>query len=256
MRLRRCGPLTGRHVVVSAGGTREPIDLVRFLGNRSSGRQGVAVAGAAVRLGARVTVVSANIDDQVLEPLRHRGPGEVDIVAVGTALELSDAVRAAAGDADAVVMAAAVADYRPAAVAASKLRKHELDAAGVGGPPRIELVENPDVLAGLAADPPRRDGGRTLLVGFAAETGDEAEVLAHGRAKARRKGADLLAVNAVGHDVGFGDVPNSLVILDSEGGELARARGTKEEVASVLMNLVVERLVPPPRAVPDATTGP
>ena len=250
------GPLTGRHVVVSAGGTREPIDPVRFLGNRSSGRQGVAVAVAAARLGARVTVVSANIDDQVLEPLRHRGPGEVDIVSVGTALELSDAVRAAAGDADAVVMAAAVADYRPAAVAASKLRKHELDAAGVGGPPRIELVENPDVLAGLAADPPRRDGGRTLLVGFAAETGDEAEVLAHGRAKARRKGADLLAVNAVGHDVGFGDVPNSLVILDSEGGELARARGTKEEVASVLMNLVVERLVPPPRAVPDATTGP
>ena len=233
--------LSGRHVVVSAGGTREPIDPVRYLGNRSSGRQGAAVARAAVERGARATLVAANVADDVLAVL----PGGVEVVPVGTAMELRDAVRRAARDADAVVMAAAVADYRPVEAAASKIKKRGLRSGGEAGATRlsIELVENPDILAGLVADPPRSDGGRTLVVGFAAETGDDdGDVLAHGAAKARRKGADLLAVNAVGERTGFGDVPNAVVVLDCRGREVARARGSKTDVARALIDLVARRL--------------
>lgn len=236
--------LAGRHVVVSAGGTREPIDPVRYLGNRSSGRQGVAIAAEAARLGARVTLVAANIEAEVLRAL----PARVEVVQAPTALELREAVRCAAVDADVVVMAAAVADYRPAQVRASKVKKHSLHqgtAASAGAGVSIELVENPDVLAELVSDPPRREG-RALVVGFAAETGDdEGDVLAHGAAKARRKGADLLAVNAVGQDRGFGDVPNHVVILNREGEPVAEAGGSKTEVARALMGLVAARLDPP-----------
>ena len=237
--------LSGRHVVVSAGGTREPIDPVRYLGNRSSGRQGAAVARAAVERGARATLVAANVADDVLAVL----PGGVEVVPVGTAMELRDAVRRAARDADAVVMAAAVADYRPAATSASKIKKRVeargLRDDGAEGAARlsIELIENPDILAELVADPPRDDGGRTLVVGFAAETGDaEGDVLAHGAAKARRKGAGLLAVNAVGERTGFGDVPNAVVVLDDQGREVARAEGSKTDVARALVDLVARRL--------------
>ena len=237
--------LSGRHVVVSAGGTREPIDPVRYLGNRSSGRQGAAVARAAVERGARATLVAANVADDVLAVL----PGGVEVVPVGTAMELRDAVRRAARDADAVVMAAAVADYRPAAASASKIKKRVeargLRDDGAEGAARlsIELIENPDILAELVTDPPRGDGGRTLVVGFAAETGDaEGDVLAHGAAKARRKGADLLAVNAVGERTGFGDVPNAVVVLDDQGREVARAEGSKTDVARALVDLVARRL--------------
>ena len=234
--------LSGRHVVVSAGGTREPIDPVRYLGNRSSGRQGAAVARAAVERGARATLVAANVADDVLAVL----PGGVEVVPVGTAMELRDAVRRAARDADAVVMAAAVADYRPAAASASKIKKHGLRSGRTdGGAARlsIELIENPDILAELVADPPRDDGGRTLVVGFAAETGDaEGDVLAHGAAKARRKGAGLLAVNAVGERTGFGVVPNAVVVLDDQGREVARAEGSKTDVARALVDLVARRL--------------
>ena len=233
--------LSGRHVVVSAGGTREPIDPVRYLGNRSSGRQGAAVARAAVERGARTTLVAAYVAGDVLAAL----PGEVEVVPVGTAMEMRDAVRRAARDADAVVMAAAVADYRPAEAAASKIKKRGLRSGGEAGATRlsIELVENPDILAGLVADPPRGDGGRTLVVGFAAETGDDdGDVLAHGAAKARRKGADLLAVNLVGERTGFGDVPNAVVVLDCRGHEVARARGSKTDVARALIDLVARRL--------------
>lgn len=237
--------LSGRHVVVSAGGTREPIDPVRYLGNRSSGRQGAAVARAAVERGARATLVAANVADDVLAVL----PGGVEVVPVGTAMELRDAVRRAARDADAVVMAAAVADYRPAAASASKIKKRVeargLRDDGAEGAARlsIELIENPDILAELVADPPRDDGGRTLVVGFAAETGDaEGDVLAHGAAKARRKGAGLLAVNAVGERTGFGDVPNAVVVLDDQGREVARAEGSKTDVARALVDLVARRL--------------
>ena len=239
------GALSGRHVVVSAGGTREPIDPVRYVGNRSSGRQGVAAACAAVERGARVTLVAANVADDVLAVLATL-TREVEVVAVGTAVELHDAVRRAARDADAVIMAAAVADYRPVEVSASKIKKHGLQrGAAADGDARltIELVENPDILASLVADPPRRDGERMLTVGFAAETGDaEGDVLAHGAAKARRKGADLLAVNAVGERLGFGDVPNSIVILDNRGYEVARVEGSKIDVARVLIDLVASRL--------------
>ena len=234
-------PLDG-HVVVSAGGTREPIDPVRYLGNRSSGRQGAAVARAAAERGARTTLVAANVADDVLAVL----PSRVEVVPVGTAVELGDAVRRAARDADVVVMAAAVADYRPAETSTHKIKKHGLHDDGAGGGalrPSIELVENPDVLAGLVADPPRRDGGRTLVVGFAAETGDaEGDVLAHGAAKARRKGADLLVVNAVGEHAGFGDVPNAVVVLDDRGREVARGAGSKADVADLLVDLVARRL--------------
>ena len=235
--------LAGCHVVVSAGGTREPLDPVRFLGNRSSGRQGVAVARAAAARGARVTLVAANLSADVRSGL----PQAVTVVEVGTALELQDAVRAACADADAVVMAAAVADFRPARVHTAKLKKHGLAEGGQdegpGRPAPIELVENPDVLAGLVSDPPRTDGRPTLVVGFAAETGDaDGSVLEHGAAKARRKGADLLAVNAVGQDLGFGDVPNAVVVLDAQGTQVARAEGSKDEVARALVALLAQRL--------------
>ena len=233
-------PLAGLRVVVSAGGTREPIDPVRYLGNRSSGRQGAALAAAAKAAGADVVLVAANIGPEVLGLV----PDGVEVIPVGTALELRDAVRGAARDADAVVMAAAVADFRPARALDVKLKKRP---PGPGGaqpaPPALELVANPDVLAGLAADPPRPAPGRTLLVGFAAETGDDAgDVLAHGAAKARRKGADLMAVNAVGPATGFGDVPNSVIVLDAAGAEVARAAGSKDEVARALIALIARRL--------------
>lgn len=234
------GPLAGLRVVVSAGGTREPIDPVRYLGNRSSGRQGAALAAAAAAAGADVVLVAANIGPEVLGLV----PGGVEIIPVGTALELRDAVRGAARDADAVVMAAAVADFRPARALDVKLKKRPPGPDGAQpAPPALELVANPDVLAGLAADPPRPAPGRTLLVGFAAETGDDAgDVLAHGAAKARRKGADLMAVNAVGPATGFGDVPNSVVVLDAAGAEVARAAGSKDEVARALITLIARRL--------------
>ena len=234
------GPLAGLRVVVSAGGTREPIDPVRYLGNRSSGRQGAALAAAAAAAGADVVLVAANIGPEVLGLV----PDGVEVIPVGTALELRDAVRGAARDADAVVMAAAVADFRPARALDVKLKKRPPGPDGAQpAPPALELVANPDVLAGLAADPPRPAPGRTLLVGFAAETGDDAgDVLAHGAAKARRKGADLMAVNAVGPATGFGDVPNSVVVLDADGAEVARAAGSKDEVARALIALIARRL--------------
>ena len=215
--------LAGRHVVVSAGGTREPLDPVRFLGNRSSGRQGIALARAAHDRGAEVTLVAANV-------ALPAGPG-VTVVAVETTEQLRDAVRAAAKDADAVVMAAAVADFRPAATAGAKIKKQP-----DGRPPSLELVETPDILAELAASPLRPG---QVVVGFAAETGDAtAGVLEHGRAKARRKGADLLVVNAVGDGRGFGTADNDVVVLDAAGDEVARAAGTKDEVAHAVWDVV------------------
>ena len=225
------GALTGRHVVVSAGGTREPIDPVRYLGNRSSGRQGCALAVAAVEQGARVTLVQAHVASELLEAL----PPRVAVISAGTAHDMLHAVREAARDADAVIMAAAVADFRPVTVAATKIKK-QASAGAVGEPEMsIELTANPDILTGLVTDPPRVG---QVVVGFAAETGDDdGDVLFHGAAKARRKGAHLLAVNAVGEDLGFGDVPNAVVVLDAQGLELARGQGSKMEVARLLIDL-------------------
>ena len=227
------GALTGRHVVVSAGGTREPIDPVRYLGNRSSGRQGCALAVAAVEQGARVTLVQAHVASELLEAL----PPRVTVVSAGTAHDMLHAVREAARDADAVIMAAAVADFRPVTVAATKIKKQASARADLDGEPAmsIELTANPDILTGLVTDPPRVG---QVVVGFAAETGDDdGDVLFHGAAKARRKGAHLLAVNAVGEDLGFGDVPNAVVVLDAQGSEVARGQGSKMEVARLLIDL-------------------
>ena len=227
------GALTGRHVVVSAGGTREPIDPVRYLGNRSSGRQGCALAVAAVEQGARVTLVQAHVASELLEAL----PPRVAVISAGTAHDMLHAVREAARDADAVIMAAAVADFRPVTVAATKIKKQASARVDLDGEPAmsIELTANPDILTGLVTDPPRVG---QVVVGFAAETGDDdGDVFFHGAAKARRKGAHLLAVNAVGEDLGFGDVPNAVVVLDAQGSEVARGQGSKMEVARLLIDL-------------------
>ncbi|PZR52769.1 bifunctional phosphopantothenoylcysteine decarboxylase/phosphopantothenate--cysteine ligase CoaBC [Xylanimonas oleitrophica] len=221
--------LAGRHVVVSAGGTREPIDPVRWIGNRSTGRQGVALAEAARVRGARVTLVGANLE----VPGAERAADT--LVRVETTAQLRDAVRAAAADADAVVMAAAVADFRPAGTHESKIKK-----VPGQGPAPLELVENPDVLAGLVRDRVRAD---QVVVGFAAETGDAAgSVLEHGRRKARRKGADLLAVNAVGAGKGFGTEDNEVWVLDAAGEQTAHAVGSKREVADAIWDAVVKIL--------------
>jgi len=218
--------LTGRTVVVSAGGTREPVDPVRFLGNRSTGRQGVALAAAARRRGADVVLVAAN--------LAVAAPHGVTVVPVESAAELRTAVRAAAVDADVVVMAAAVADFRPSAPSVHKIKKSD------AGPAPIELTENPDVLAELAGD--RLRPGQ-VVVGFAAETGDAAgDALHHGRAKALRKGADLLVVNEVGPDRGFGVGHNEVTLLDVRGETVATAAGTKDEVADAVWDAVVPLL--------------
>ena len=218
--------LTGRTVVVSAGGTREPVDPVRFLGNRSSGRQGVALAAAARRRGADVVLVAAN--------LAVAAPYGVTVVPVESAAELRTAVRAAAAGADVVVMAAAVADFRPSAPSVHKIKKSD------SGPAPIELTQNPDVLAELAGE--RLRPGQ-VLVGFAAETGDATgDVLHHGRAKALRKGADLLVVNEVGPDRGFGVGHNEVTLLDVRGETVATAAGTKDEVADAVWDAVVPLL--------------
>ncbi|GAA4402145.1 bifunctional phosphopantothenoylcysteine decarboxylase/phosphopantothenate--cysteine ligase CoaBC [Fodinibacter luteus] len=198
--------LEGRRVVVSAGGTREPLDPVRYLGNRSSGKQGHALAEAAAARGARVTLVSSS---------SLPTPVGVDVVPVETALELEAAVTDAARGADVVVMAAAVADFRPAAYADHKIKKtHATGADGSAdeSAPVVELVRNPDVLAGLVAA--RGAAGSPVIVGFAAETGDaEGTVLEHGRAKLARKGCDLLVVNEVGVGVTFGRDDSTVHIL-------------------------------------------
>jgi phosphopantothenoylcysteine decarboxylase/phosphopantothenate--cysteine ligase len=221
------GPdLAGRHVVVSAGGTREELDPVRFLGNWSSGRQGYALARMAAARGAQVTLVSANValDD----------PAGAKVVRVTSARELQAAVTAAAADADAVVMAAAVADYRPAARNDSKIKKSG------PAPEPLYLVENPDILRGLAAD--RARPGQ-VIVGFAAETED---ILGNGRAKLAAKGCDLLVVNQVGSGLAFGTSDNEAVVLAADGAVTEIPRGPKEVLADVVWDLVAARLEPPP----------
>ncbi|MFF2570848.1 bifunctional phosphopantothenoylcysteine decarboxylase/phosphopantothenate--cysteine ligase CoaBC [Streptomyces sp. NPDC101191] len=215
--------LAGRHVVISAGGTREPLDPVRYLGNRSSGKQGYALAKAAAARGARVTLIEANTG--------LPDPAGVDVVRVGTAVQLREAVLKAAADADAVVMAAAVADFRPAAYATGKIKKTD-----DGGAPTVELVRNPDILAEISAE--RARSGQ-VVVGFAAETDD---VLDNGREKLRRKGCDLLVVNEVGERKTFGSEENEAVVLAADGTETPVPYGPKEALAETVWDLVVPRL--------------
>ena len=230
------GDLAGLRVVVSAGGTREPLDPVRYLGNRSSGKQGYALASAAADRGAEVTLVSSSS-----LPV----PEGVTLVPVETALELQGAVTDAVSGADVVVMAAAVADFRPAAYADHKIKKsHEAAADGSAddSAPVVTLVRNPDILAGLV----RARGSATspVIVGFAAETGDgEGSVLEHGRAKLARKGCDLLVVNEVGVGVTFGQDDNTVHILE-RGSDLVTDVGpaTKLEVAHAVWDAVTDLL--------------
>lgn len=218
------GGLAGLRVVVSAGGTREPLDPVRFLGNRSSGRQGCALAREAVRRGARVTLLSANVAHELI-------PAGVTCVSTPTAAELGRAVDARLSATDVLIMAAAVADFRPRAVAAQKIAK---DPDRPEAAPTIELERTRDIVASVARGPARPP----VLVGFGAETGDAERVLERGRRKAVRKGADLLALNAVGEGRGFGDVRNDVRLLDARGHEIARVRGTKRQVASGILDEV------------------
>jgi phosphopantothenoylcysteine decarboxylase/phosphopantothenate--cysteine ligase len=215
--------LEGLRIVVSAGGTREPLDPVRYLGNRSSGKQGYALARTAAQRGARVTLVSAHT-------VGLPDPAGVAMVHVGTALELRDAMHAASPEADVVVMAAAVADFRPAARAEYKIKKTDRDPDPVG------LTRNPDILAELVA---ARLPGQ-VIVGFAAETGDgAADVLEHARAKLKRKGCDLLVVNAVGEGKAFGTEDNAGWLLSSDGSERPIALGSKAHMASDIWDAVV-----------------
>ena len=220
--------LTGRRLVISAGGTREPLDPVRYLGNRSSGKQGWALARVAAARGAEVVLVAANVE--------LPAPFGVRVVPVGTAEELRAAMHAEAPDSDVVVMSAAVADFRPAGVAGAKMKK---DSAGE--PDSVPLDRNADVLAELVA---KRAPGQ-LVVGFAAETGDaDADVLTHARAKLARKGCDLLVVNDVSGDLVFGQSDNAVVVLAADGESTEIARGPKDTVAAGIWTVVASRLSP------------
>jgi phosphopantothenoylcysteine decarboxylase / phosphopantothenate---cysteine ligase len=220
--------LAGRKVLVTAGGTREPIDPVRFIGNRSSGKQGYAVARVAAQRGAEVTLIAGHTVGLI-------DPAGVDVVHVSSAQQLADAVSKHAPAADVLVMAAAVADFRPAHVAAAKIKKGQDD------PPLIELVRNDDVLAGAVLS--RAHGelpNMRAIVGFAAETGDaNGDVLFHARAKLRRKGCDLLVVNAVGEGRAFEVDDNDGWLLASDGTESALQHGSKTLMASRIVDAIV-----------------
>jgi phosphopantothenoylcysteine decarboxylase/phosphopantothenate--cysteine ligase len=225
--------LVGRHVLVTAGGTREPIDPVRYLSNRSSGAQGYALASVAAARGARVTLVSSAIG---LAP-----PAGTRVVAVETARQMRDAVHGAVDDAadpvDIVVMAAAVADFRPADVAEFKIKKT------AGEPDAIELIENPDILAELVAHRRARGGASPVIVGFAAETGDlSGDFLALGQAKLVRKGCDLLVVNQVGDGKAFGTPDNAAVILSGQGPARDVPLGPKAVLAAAVWDEAARRL--------------
>ena len=218
--------LAGRKVVVSAGGTREYLDPVRFLGNRSSGLQGYALARAAASRGAHVTLVSANVT--------LPDPAGVNVVRVETTEQLREAVVGATATADAVVMAAAPADFRPTAVSEAKIKK-----ADDGSAPAIELAQNPDILAEISHDRAREDA---VIVGFAAETGDATgSVLDLGRAKLARKGCDLLVVNDVSGGAVFGSADNEAVVLAADGAAVEVPRGSKTALAHVIWDEVARR---------------
>lgn len=214
--------LGGRRVTVSAGGTREELDPVRFLGNWSSGRQGYALARAAAARGAKVTLVAANV--------ALPDPAGAQVVRVTSARDMRDAVMSAAAESDAVVMAAAVADFRPETRSDAKIKKSG------AAPEPLRLVQNPDILRELSS---RRARPGQVIVGFGAETGD---VLANGRAKLEAKGCDLLVVNQVGGGLAFGTSDNEAVILAADGTQTPVPRGPKDVLADVVWDLVVSRL--------------
>lgn len=222
--------LTGRRVVVTAGGTREPIDPVRHIANNSSGKQGVAIALAASRRGADVTVIAAHLD---AEPAAELRAAEIATVAVSSAADLARAVAAEAVTANVVVMAAAVSDFTPAEPADRKIKKDARSDLA------LTLVRTEDVLATLVASPvPGR-----IVVGFAAETASSRDELLHlARAKVARKPADLLVANAVGEGRGFGTDDNAVIVLDSSGAVVVELAADKRAIADALLTEVVRLL--------------
>ena len=215
--------LVGRRILVTAGGTREPLDPVRFIGNRSSGKQGVALARAAAARGAEVTLIVANLEVQA--------PTGMAVEHVSTTLELQAATEHAAATADVVIMAAAVSDYRPESVADAKIKKESQ-----GDTLQLTLVKNPDILQSLAAN---RTAGQ-LVIGFAAETErDQQRLLEIGRAKAARKGVDYLVVNRVGWTEGFATERNEVVILTGAGVIVSESSGSKAAVADSILDLLL-----------------
>lgn len=224
--------LAGRRVLVSAGGTREPLDPVRYLGNRSSGRQGVAVAQRARDRGAQVTLVAAHLD---IDP-----PGGVDVIEVDTAASLRQAMVERSTEADVIVMAAAVADFRPAEVAEHKIKKTD---SGRAEAISLALERTADVLVELVE---ARSAGQ-VIIGFAAETGSAAaSALEIGREKLTRKGCDLLVVNDVSGDRVFGRDTNEAVILDRSGPDVDVPRASKAAVADTLWDTVAQRYLTHP----------
>ena len=212
--------LIGTRILVTAGGTREPLDPVRFIGNRSSGRQGIAIALAAAARGAEVTLIAANLEVDV--------PASLTAQRVGSTHELAAATAAAAPKADVIIMAVAVADYRPETVAPSKIKKDSQ-----GDRLELTLVKNPDILKGLAEA--RRQG--QVIIGFAAETEpDDAKLLELGRAKIARKDCDYLVVNRVGWTEGFATQHNAVRVLNRAGIVVAEASGSKRSVADSILD--------------------
>lgn len=223
--------LAGVRILISAGGTREPLDPVRYLGNHSSGKQGFALARAAAARGAEVTVVAGSTS----------GAGEpagVQRIPISSAMELSDEMAERAVAADVIIMAAAVADFRPVVIADAKIKK------GTSGPAPIELETNPDILAGLVQSRKRGEiAAETVIVGFAAETGDDTGgVLDHGRAKFARKGCDLLVVNPVGAGKAFGTEDNTGWLLSTAGTETALPLTSKTLLASRILDALAPLL--------------
>ena len=227
------GPLTGRLVVITAGGTREALDPVRFLGNRSTGKQGVALAEAARDLGATVHLIGANLEVPA--------PEGVQVTRVVSALELREATLEASAAADVLIMSAAVADFRPAEFAEFKIKK----SADSEDAPVIQLVRNPDILREVVVRRQQaREAGEStlgpkLIVGFAAETGSaEKTPLELGREKLQRKGTDFLAVNTVGVNRGFGTDDNTITLLSTLNDEAPVFSGSKKELSVRLLEHV------------------
>jgi len=225
-RIRVSRDLAGLRVLVTAGGTREPLDPVRFIGNRSSGKQGLAIAEAATRRGATVTLIAAHLENSSAADVAP----SIELVVANTALEVEAAVNAKLRESNVVIMAAAIGDFRPLSISESKIKKDAL-----GQTLELSLVRNPDILAGISASA-RPD---QVIIGFAAETeADDAALVELGRDKLARKGCDYLILNRVGWVEGFGADTNSIVVLDRAGAIVGEASGSKLAVADHILDLI------------------
>lgn len=215
-------PLAGKHVVISAGPTREPIDPVRYITNHSSGKQGIALAQEAKKLGAKVTLLAANLSQDL--------PPGIEVVQTPSAAELLESASGLQKEADVIIMAAAVADYRASQIEVSKIKK-----SASAGKWILELEQNPDILQHLVKN--RQE--KQVIVGFAAETGDhQHDYLTYGKQKAVAKGADYLVINPVGNGQGFGTEDNTITIVDASGQIVNQATGLKTEIAETIFETI------------------